>query len=175
MLRKQSLSLDYGKNGKRGQRQYQKISIGLPEHTIGVSCLTSHEERCILLLSGIEVGTPRATVRRYRLLPCAKQRSRKVRQRAGTFWLLSFLIGDCKQAVRFDSICILAREHVMFPCFFFRRRYGNKCDYLLSFWFAIIMARTFKGRPNRLIKPSASLWLYSSPVVKLAMDSLYRL
>lgn len=119
MLLKQSLSLDYGKNGKRGQRQYQKISIGLPEHTIGVSCLTSHEERCILLLSGIEVGTPRATVRRYRLLPCAKQRSRKVRQRAGTFWLLSFLIGDCKQAVRFDSICILAREHVMFPCFSF--------------------------------------------------------
>lgn len=119
MLLKQSLSLDYGKNGKRGQRQYQKISIGLPEHTIGVSCLTSHEERCILLLSGIEVGTPRATVRRYRLLPCAKQRSRKVRQRAGTFWLLSFLIGDCKQAVRFDSICILAREHVMFPRFSF--------------------------------------------------------
>ncbi len=119
MLLKQSLSLDYGKNGKRGQRQYQKISIGLPEHTIGVSCLTSHEERCILLLSGIEVGTPRATVRRYRLLPCAKQRSRKVRQRAGTFWLLSFLIGDCKQAVRFDSICILAREHCMFPRFSF--------------------------------------------------------
>ena len=46
---------------------------------------------------------------------------------------------------------------------------------LYLFLFAcIIIARTFKGKPNRLINPSASLWLYNSPVVKLAIDSLYR-
>ncbi len=35
-----------------------------------------------------------------------------------------------------------------------------------------IIARTFSGRPNNVMKPWASLWLYSSPVVKDAMDSL---
>lgn len=38
----------------------------------------------------------------------------------------------------------------------------------------IIIARTFNGRPNRVMKPSASWWSYSSPVVKEASSSLYR-
>ena len=51
--------------------------------------------------------------------------------------------------------------------------FGDRAIYLP--WFSIIIARTFMDRPNRLMKPSASLWLYSSPVVKEARDSLYRL
>lgn len=38
-----------------------------------------------------------------------------------------------------------------------------------------IRARTLRGSPKRVMKPWASLWLYSSPVVKEAMLSLYRL
>ena len=51
--------------------------------------------------------------------------------------------------------------------------FGDRAIYLP--WFSIIIARTFMDRPNRLMKPSASLWLYRSPVAKEAMDSLYRL
>lgn len=36
----------------------------------------------------------------------------------------------------------------------------------------IFRARTFKGRPKRVMKPSASWWSYRSPVVKEARDSL---
>ena len=42
-----------------------------------------------------------------------------------------------------------------------------------TLFFLLTSALTFKGRPKRFIKPSASLWLYNSPVVKLANDSLY--
>ena len=48
----------------------------------------------------------------------------------------------------------------------------------LSLFFAasaIFIARTFRGRPNRVMKPEASWWSYRSPVVKEARDSLYRL
>ena len=38
-----------------------------------------------------------------------------------------------------------------------------------------IRARTLRGSPNSVMKPWASLWLYSSPVVNEAMLSLYRL
>ena len=37
---------------------------------------------------------------------------------------------------------------------------------------AIFIARTFNGRPNKVMNPSASWWSYKSPVVKLAKDSL---
>ena len=47
-------------------------------------------------------------------------------------------------------------------------------DFLACSISAIFMARTFKGRPNRVMKPSASWWSYRSPVVKEARDSLYR-
>ena len=50
---------------------------------------------------------------------------------------------------------------------------GKPREYHLLF--SIIIARTFMDRPNRLMKPSASLWSYSSPVAKEAIDSLYRL
>lgn len=39
----------------------------------------------------------------------------------------------------------------------------------------IFNARTFNGRPNKVINPLASWWSYKSPVVKDAKDSLYRL
>ena len=38
--------------------------------------------------------------------------------------------------------------------------------------FCSIMARTLSGSPKRVMKPWASLWLYSSPVVNEAMSSL---
>ena len=46
-------------------------------------------------------------------------------------------------------------------------------DYLLSFASASFIALTLSGKPNNVMKPSASWWSYKSPVVKLANDSLY--
>ena len=47
--------------------------------------------------------------------------------------------------------------------------YGNYLFFSIS---AIFIARTFNGRPNKVMNPSASWWSYKSPVVKLAKDSL---
>lgn len=46
--------------------------------------------------------------------------------------------------------------------------------FLLASASCIFMARTLQESPKRLIKPSASWWSYKSPVVKEAMDSLYK-
>ena len=77
-------------------------------------------------------------------------------RKTGSFEVLAPLELICLASVLLAKILILAK--------------GNYLP-----WFSIIIARTFMDRPNRLMKPSASLWLYRSPVAKEAMDSLYRL
>ena len=57
---------------------------------------------------------------------------------------------------------------------YFKSDIYNKI-YLSSSKDAIFIARTFNERPNKLMNPSASWWLYNSPVVKEAMLSLYKL
>jgi len=47
-------------------------------------------------------------------------------------------------------------------------------NYLFPSASCIFIARTLQERPNRLMKPSASWWSYKSPVVKDAIDSLYK-
>ena len=48
-------------------------------------------------------------------------------------------------------------------------RFYFKFSFFSSF---ILIARTLRGRPHRVMKPSASWWSYISPVVKDAKDSL---
>ena len=53
------------------------------------------------------------------------------------------------------------------------RIYLKYTTYLVSPFCFCIIALTFNGRPNNVIKPSASWWSYKSPVVNEARLSEY--